>query len=100
MIRGVHHFTVHVRDLERMRKFYMDAFGFTDPGFAGGWSNSPAIDETVDIPNSAARSLMLVAGNCYLEIFQYSAPPPDDSMAARLPSRSGRSTGRPTPASM
>jgi hypothetical protein len=57
----------------------MEAFGFEDPGFAGSWSNSPQIDEIVDIPNSAARSLMLVAGNCYLEIFQYSAPHPDDS---------------------
>jgi catechol 2,3-dioxygenase-like lactoylglutathione lyase family enzyme len=89
MIRGVHHFTVHVRDMERMRKFYMDAFGFTDPGFAGGWSDSPAIDEIVGVANSAARSMMLVAGNCYLEIFQYSAPPPDDSMAARHPYEHG-----------
>lgn len=89
MIRGIHHFTVHVRDLERMKRFYVEAFGFQDPGFAGGWENSPEIDEIVDIRGSAARSLMLVAGNCYLELFQYSNPRPDDAMRPREPYEHG-----------
>lgn len=89
MIRGIHHFTVHVRDLERMKRFYMEAFGFQDPGFTGAWENSPEIDDIVDVPHSAARSVMLVAGNCYLEIFQYSAPRPDASSPPRLPYEHG-----------
>ena len=28
MIRGIHHVAVHVRDMDRMMKFYKDAFGF------------------------------------------------------------------------
>ena len=52
MIRGIHHVTVHVRDLERMRRFYIEAFGFQDMEFAGGWENSPEIDYIVDVPGS------------------------------------------------
>jgi catechol 2,3-dioxygenase-like lactoylglutathione lyase family enzyme len=89
MIRGIHHFTVHVRDLPRMKRFYMEAFGFEDPGYEGAWSDNAQIDEIVDVPNSAARSAMLIAGNCYLEIFQYSAPKPDDSTAPRKPHEHG-----------
>lgn len=89
MIRGIHHFTVHVRDLERMKRFYMDAFGFTDPGFAGGWQDNAQIDEIVNVPGPAARSCMLIAGNCYLELFQYSAPKPDDSIRPRAPYEHG-----------
>lgn len=79
MIRGIHHVTVHVRDLERMSRFYQEAFGFEDIGFAGGWSDSPELDEIVGYTDSAARSAMLCAGNCYLELFQYAHPAPDDS---------------------
>ena len=89
MIRGVHHFTVHVRDLEKMSNFYQQAFGFTDLGFPGGWSDSPEIDEIVGLANSTARSLMLVAGNCYLELFQYSAPKPDDNAKPLEPYQHG-----------
>ena len=28
MIRGIHHVGMNCRDLDRMKKFYMDAFGF------------------------------------------------------------------------
>ena len=28
MIRGIHHVGVHVRDLDRMIRFYREAFGF------------------------------------------------------------------------
>ena len=89
MIRGIHHVTVHVRDLERMARFYIEAFGFQDMNFAGGWENSPEIDYIVDVPGSAARSLMLSAGNCYLELFQYSQPAPDDAAQPLQPYQHG-----------
>lgn len=100
MIRGIHHFTVHVRDLAKMKRFYMEAFGFEDPGYEGSWSNDARIDEIVDVPNSAARSAMLIAGNCYLEIFQYSVPkrttrPPRESrmsMATRISASMSRTS--------
>lgn len=77
MIRGIHHVGINCRDIERMKTFYCEAFGFEtlDEGF--GWENAPVMDHIVDVRGSAARGLMLRAGNCYLELFQYSAPLPD-----------------------
>jgi catechol 2,3-dioxygenase-like lactoylglutathione lyase family enzyme len=83
MIRGIHHFAVHVRDLERMSNFYKEAFGFQDTGQASSWSDSPVVDEIIDVRNSAARTTMLSAGNCYVELFQFSAPPPGSTTALR-----------------
>jgi len=76
MIRGIHHVAVHVRDLDRMVNFYRQAFGFelVDEGFE--WKETPLLDQIIDVPNSAARGCMLRAGTCYLELFQFSAPPP------------------------
>ncbi len=67
---------VHVRDMDRMMKFYKEAFGFEVVGEPFSWNDSEFIDRIVDVPRSAARGAMLRAGSCYMEIFQYSAPPP------------------------
>ena len=77
MIRGIHHVGINCRDMARMQKFYGDAFGFqpVDEGF--GWANQPMMDLIVDVPGSAAKGVMLRAGTCYLELFEYSAPPPE-----------------------
>ncbi|TGD71333.1 lactoylglutathione lyase [Mangrovimicrobium sediminis] len=79
MIRGVHHFAVHVNDMDKMVKFYKDAFGFELVGEGFSWENDDFIDKIVDVPNSAARGCMLRAGTCYMEMFQYSAPAPKSS---------------------
>src|SRR5579883_1829573 len=76
MIRGIHHVAVHVRDIDKMAKFYQDAFGFKATGYIFGWDNNPAIDEVINVKGSAARNVMLRAGNVYLELFQYSTPEP------------------------
>ena len=76
MIRGIHHVAVHVRDLERMIGFYRDAFGFEVVGEEFSWRDNVTIDQILDVPGSAARGAMLRAGNCYLELFQFSAPEP------------------------
>lgn len=76
MIRGIHHVGIHVHDLDRMMKFYKDAFGFELVGEEFGWRDSEFIDRIVDVPGSAARGAMLRAGTCYMELFQYSAPAP------------------------
>ncbi|MFT3930641.1 MAG: VOC family protein [Spongiibacteraceae bacterium] len=76
MIRGIHHIGIHVRDLDRMIKFYKDAFGFELMGEPFGWANDEFIDKIVDVKGSAARGCMLRAGTCYMELFQYSAPAP------------------------
>jgi glyoxylase I family protein len=77
MIRGIHHIGMNCRDMDRMKRFYMEALGFTavDDGFA--WSDEPIMDRIVDVQGSASKGVMLRAGTCYLELFQYSAPAPD-----------------------
>ncbi len=81
MIRGIHHVAVHVRDFDRMVKFYREAFGFEVVGEPFEGSDDEFIDKIVDVPNSASRGAMLRAGTCYLEMFQYSKPAPESSRA-------------------
>jgi glyoxylase I family protein len=76
MIRGIHHVAVHVRDLDRMVKFYSDAFGFEVADDEFGWNKDELIAQIIGVPDTAARGIMLRAGSCYLELFQYSAPEP------------------------
>jgi catechol 2,3-dioxygenase-like lactoylglutathione lyase family enzyme len=76
MIRGIHHVAVHVRDLDRMIKFYRDAFGFEVVGEEFSWRDTPMLDQLLDVPGSAARGAMLRAGGCYMELFEFSAPQP------------------------
>ena len=77
MIRGIHHVGINCRDMDRMVRFYGEAFGFqpVDEGFS--WAGEPMMDHIVDVPGSAAKGVMLRAGTCYLELFEYSAPPPE-----------------------
>jgi len=76
MIRGIHHVAVHVHDLDRMLKFYKEAFGFEVVGEPAGWTDSELIDRIIDVPNSASRAAMIRAGNCCIELFEYSKPAP------------------------
>ena len=79
MIRGIHHIGIHVHDMDRMIRFYSDAFGFelVNEGFS--WQDDEFIDRIVAVKGSAARGCMLRAGTCYMELFQYSAPAPDSA---------------------
>jgi catechol 2,3-dioxygenase-like lactoylglutathione lyase family enzyme len=84
MIRGIHHVGMNCRDLERMKRFYCEAFGFepVDEGFA--WDKGePVMDLIVDVKDSASKGVMLRAGTCYLELFQYSSPPPSSDKPLR-----------------
>lgn len=76
MIRGIHHVAVHVHDLDRMMRFYEDAFGFVRVGEVFAWDDSELIDRIVDVPQSAARGAMLRCGTCYMELFEYRRPAP------------------------
>jgi glyoxylase I family protein len=83
MIHGIHHIAIHTADLDRLVAFYRAAFGFevTAPMFA--WASEPQFDAAIGVPGSAARTQMLRAGNCYVEVFEYSAPPPRDARPLR-----------------
>jgi catechol 2,3-dioxygenase-like lactoylglutathione lyase family enzyme len=73
MIRGVHHVAISTADLDRLAAFYTELFGF-ETVMSTSWHEQPVIDEIVGLPGSAARQVMLKAGNAYLEIFEYESP--------------------------
>jgi catechol 2,3-dioxygenase-like lactoylglutathione lyase family enzyme len=79
MIVGVHHIGINTRNFDRMLRFYQEAFGFRPCGDGFSWENEPRIDQIVDVPNSAAKLVLLKAGNCYVELFEYKAPPPQST---------------------
>ena len=66
MIRGIHHIGMNCRDMERMKKFYCEAFGFEpvdDEGFS--WpKGEETMDYIVDVKDSASKGIMLRAGTC------------------------------------
>lgn len=75
MIRGVHHVSITTSNLERLVEFYCRVLGFAEVQ-RYGWEGSELIDTVVGLENSATRAAMLRAGNCYLEVFEYSRPAP------------------------
>jgi catechol 2,3-dioxygenase-like lactoylglutathione lyase family enzyme len=77
MIRGIHHVAIHVHDLDRMLKFYTEALGFEPVHEPRAWRENALIDTAIDVKGSAGRSVMLRAGTCYVELFQYTEPKPN-----------------------
>jgi catechol 2,3-dioxygenase-like lactoylglutathione lyase family enzyme len=76
MIRGIHHTAISTGDLERALEFYRDLLGF-EVVFEFAWpKGSDLADQITGLKGSASKIAMLRAGNAYLEIFQYQAPPP------------------------
>jgi catechol 2,3-dioxygenase-like lactoylglutathione lyase family enzyme len=74
MIRGIHHVSVTTVHFDRLVKFYQDAFGFMPAADEGRWENSPLFDQVIGQKGTIARQILLKAGSCYLEIFEYRAP--------------------------
>jgi len=83
MIRGIHHIALHTANFDSMIEFYRRAFGFEQATKEIRWENSEFVDNIIDVKGSAARTLMLKAGNVYLEIFEYFSPPPRDAAPLR-----------------
>lgn len=80
MIRGIHHVGIHCHDIERMIRFYTEAFGFEMVG-EFDWANDAKLDHIVDLKDSVARGAMMRSGTCYIELFQYSSPLPRNTRA-------------------
>ncbi|AOR75569.1 VOC family protein [Novosphingobium resinovorum] len=78
MIRGIHHIGMNCRDLERMKRLYCDAPGFAPVDADGlSWAREPVMDHIVDLRGSVAKGYVLRVGGCYIEMFEYTAPPSD-----------------------
>lgn len=75
-IRGIHHVAVSTSNFDRLVAFYADAFGFEPATDVMEWSDDEFIDSVIGVKRSAARTVMLKAGNAYLEVFEYSSPAP------------------------
>ncbi len=88
MIRGIHHVAISTPDLDRLVAFYTDVVGF-EPVMGTAWADRPLVDRMIDTPGSAARQVMLRAGNAYLELFEYSAPTPVEARPGRTPADHG-----------
>lgn len=76
MIIGFHHPSVSVPDLEKAREFYTTLLGF-EVLFEEKWeAPNPMYDQGVGLKDSSARGYVLKGVNCYLELWQYTAPDP------------------------
>ncbi|MGB8859938.1 MAG: VOC family protein [Ilumatobacteraceae bacterium] len=84
MIRGVHHVAISTPNLDRLAAFYIDVVGF-EQVMSTEWRDRPIIDRIIGLENSAARQIMLKAGNAYLELFEYSSPVARAADPARPP---------------
>jgi len=69
----VHHVAIHTRNMQRMLDFYTKALGFR-PVAEFQWDDDAQIDEIIDLDRSAARAVMLNAGNVHVELFEYTRP--------------------------
>lgn len=83
MIRGIHHVAMHARDLDAMRLFYKDAFGFEQVGEEASWTANAFGDALMGVTNGAGRTVMLKAPNCFLEMFEWVSPAPREGGPAQ-----------------
>ena len=76
MIRGIHHTAISTPDIERSLSFYRDLLGF-EVIYSSTWGvGTESADRITGLKDSAARIVMLKAGNACVELFQYSNPTP------------------------
>jgi len=88
MIRGIHHVAICTPDLDRLAAFYTDVMGF-ETVMSTSWRDRPIIDRMIGLTDSAARQVMLRAGNAHLELFQYEAPVGSPADPERNPASHG-----------
>ncbi len=76
MLRGLHRTVVSTPDLDRALHFYRDLIGLkvlTKGSWEAGWQSADAVSNS---EGTAARWVMLSAGNSNLEIVHYETPRP------------------------
>jgi glyoxylase I family protein len=83
MIIGFHHAAISTPDLARSTQFYKDVIGCSEAWTFAWEAGSEAADAMTGLKDSAARAVMLQLGESYLEIFEFSSPPPQAGDPAR-----------------
>lgn len=74
MIRGIHHVAIHTPDIDRLRSFYEKAFDFEAVGEEANLADFPEAALITGVEGAAARTVMMKAENCFIELFQWSFP--------------------------
>jgi glyoxylase I family protein len=74
MIRGIHHVGIHTANLDRLKTFYEEAFGFQTVGEEARLEDFPVGALVVGVPNAVARVLMMKTSNCFIELFEWQSP--------------------------
>ncbi len=77
MIVGVHHIAVGVDDFGKALEFYTKALGFSIESEAE-FDSVEKVDQAVGLKHVRAKTVMLRAGNIFLELWHYSSPKPKD----------------------
>ena len=83
MLRGLHRTVISTPDVNRALHFYRDLLGLkvlTKASWDGNWESA---DHLTKGQGTAARWVMLSAGNTNLEIVQYGSPAPTPPKAPR-----------------
>lgn len=75
MIRGIHHVALSTPDLDRLIAFYVDGLGF-EVVMEAQIAQRPIVDQMIGLDGVEFRQAMLKAGNCYVEVFEYTSPTP------------------------
>jgi catechol 2,3-dioxygenase-like lactoylglutathione lyase family enzyme len=74
VIRGIHHTAISTPDLPRAMRFYRDLLGFEQVMDFRWPTGTENMNRTQRLPDSAGHVVMLRAGNCMIELFQYETP--------------------------
>lgn len=83
MILAFAHPALVVPDLEKARSFYQAMFGFRRH-CEEGWRDNPAADRAVGLNGGHCRGYTLAGHNCFLELFEFSAPQQEGPEPAAL----------------
>ena len=83
MITGIHHTALSIKDMDKSLAFYRDLLGL-EVMFDSGWNTGTTVaDKILRVRDTAARQVMLRAGNAYLELFEFRNPDPSPMAADR-----------------
>ncbi|MBU3071251.1 VOC family protein [Aestuariicella sp. G3-2] len=74
MIRGAHHVAISTQDMAQALFFYRDLLGFKEVSATSWSSGTDVINQVLDLPDSAAKQIMLKGSNLCIELFEFSNP--------------------------
>ena len=77
MIVGLHHVAIGVDDFDKALPFYTEALGFAVVQ-RSDFDNDTLANRAIGLDAVKAKMAMLKTSNAYVELWQYTNPPPND----------------------